>query len=105
MHCNVAADVNPMINKNTFTSMKKGAFLINVARGQLVDESALAEALISGHLAGAAVDVFSKEPYQGPLQKAPNIILTPHIGSFAAERRVTMESEAFDNLIKGLGCR
>ncbi len=82
--------------------MKKGAWLVNTSRGGVVDESALYGALESGRLAGAALDVFQKEPYDGPLKKLKNVILTPHIGSYALESRVKMEIESVRNLLKGL---
>lgn len=81
--------------------MKPGAWLVNAARGGLVDEKALAEAL-KKHLSGAALDVFGKEPYTGPLTELNNIILTPHIGSYAREARIGMEMEAAQNLFRGL---
>ena len=73
-----------------------------MARGGAVDEQALYEVLVKGHLSGAALDVFSEEPYQGPLKDLPQVILTPHIGSYALEARVQMELEAVDNLLRGL---
>ena len=81
--------------------MKQGAWLVNVARGGMIQERALYEALKNGHLAGAALDVFGKEPYQGPLSSLENVILTPHIGSYAREARIDMETQAIDNLIRG----
>lgn len=86
-------------------SMKKGAVLINAARGDLVDETALIEALQSGRLAGAALDTFEHEPYEGPLSALENVLLTAHIGSYAAEARVMMEVQAVDNLLKCLDKR
>jgi D-3-phosphoglycerate dehydrogenase len=80
-------------------SMKQGSFLLNAARGTLVDEEALAGALRTGHLAGCYVDTFSREPYDGPLTTLPNALLTPHIGSYAVEARTRMEREAVDNLL------
>ncbi len=75
-----------MINAETLRKMKKGARLINCARGELVDEEAVAAALRDGHLAGAAVDVFNEEPPKNsPLLTAPNVILTPHIGGSTHE--------------------
>lgn len=79
--------------------MREGAYLINCARGGLVDEDALAAALASGRLAGAAVDVFAREPYTGPLAALDNVILTPHVGSYAREARVKMELDAARNLL------
>jgi len=73
-----------------------------VARGGVVDEEVLFNALKDGRLAGAALDVFEKEPYNGPLKKLENIILTPHIGSYAKEARAKMEMQAAKNLVDGL---
>jgi D-3-phosphoglycerate dehydrogenase len=82
--------------------MPRGALLVNTARGELVDETALAAALAGGHLAGAALDVFEQEPYRGPLAECPDVILTPHMGSAARETRQRMEEEAARNLLTGL---
>lgn len=90
------------IDRQRMGFMKKGAFLINAARGDLVDETALAEALQSGHLAGAALDTFEKEPYDGPLKDMDNVLLTAHIGSYAAEARGMMEMQAVENLMEAL---
>jgi D-3-phosphoglycerate dehydrogenase len=80
-----------------------GAYLINTSRGRFVDEEALYEALKSGTLAGAALDVFQAEPYKGKLIELDNVILTPHVASSAKEGRAVMEMEAVRNLFKGLG--
>lgn len=92
----------PLLGAEEIKKMKKGSWLINVARGGVVDEVALYEALKEGCLAGAALDVYEQEPYTGPLKSLDNVILTPHIGSYAKEARVEMEREAVDNLIKEL---
>ena len=91
-----------IIGKNEIKQMKKGAWLVNVSRGGVVDEEALYQALKRGHLSGAALDVFAQEPYTGPLKDLDNVILTPHIGSYAKEARVKMEMETVENLLKGL---
>lgn len=83
--------------------MKNGAWLLNVARGGIVDENALYRALKEGNLSGAALDVFEQEPYEGPLKELENVILTPHIGSYAKESRIKMELQAVKNLLEGLG--
>ena len=80
--------------------MKNGAYLINLARGGLVDEDALSVALKNGVIAGAAIDVYEDEPYQGALLNYDNVILTAHMGSYAVEARVQMEQEALSNLTK-----
>jgi D-3-phosphoglycerate dehydrogenase len=91
-----------IIDANELAVMPKGSFLINTARGGLVDEAALASALTSGHLAGAALDTFQTEPYAGPLKDIPQALLTAHMGSYAKESRISMEHEAAENLVAGL---
>ena len=89
LHCPLT-DVNEkMINQETLAIMKPGAFLINTARGGLIDEAALASALNDGRLAGAGVDVLSTEPPKddNPLLTAKNCIITPHIAWAATEAR------------------
>jgi D-3-phosphoglycerate dehydrogenase len=92
----------PLLSYAELRSMKQGSWLINCARGGIVDEEALSQVLQEDWLSGAAVDVFTQEPYTGPLAKLDNVILTPHIGSYAVEARVEMEVQAVKNLIKGL---
>jgi D-3-phosphoglycerate dehydrogenase len=67
-----------------------------------VDEEALYRAISGGYLSGAALDVFTEEPYTGPLKDLENVILTPHIGSYAREARIEMEMQAAKNLLAGL---
>lgn len=82
--------------------LKPGAYLVNTARGCLVSEGALLKALATGAIAGAYLDTFEKEPYLGPLAQMPNVLLTPHVGSYALEARSKMELEAVENLLKSL---
>jgi len=83
--------------------MKTGAYLVNTARGELVDEDALYDALASGKLAGAAEDVFSKEPPEGhKLLELDNFILVAHIGAFTKEANEKMALKSAENLIKML---
>jgi D-3-phosphoglycerate dehydrogenase / 2-oxoglutarate reductase len=82
--------------------LRPGAYLLNAGRGELVDEDALLRALDSGRLAGAWLDVFAREPYDGPLCGSDRVILTPHIGSYTVEGRIAMEDEAAENLLRGL---
>ena len=95
---------NPFImGKDEIASMKKGAMLVNAARGCFVDEDALYEALTEKHLSGAALDVFNEEPYSGKLSGSlDNVILTPHIGTLTRESRLNMELEASNNIINYL---
>jgi D-3-phosphoglycerate dehydrogenase len=83
-----------LIGPERIARMKPGAFLLNVARGGIVDEAALAAALASGHLGGAAIDVFEREPpVDSPLLTAPNTVLTPHLGASTAEAQVAVATE------------
>lgn len=89
-----------IIGDAEFGLVKKGVFILNAARGGLVSEAALIKALNKGVVAGAWLDTFETEPYTGPLIKYDQVVLTPHIGSYAAECRRRMETEAVENLIK-----
>jgi D-3-phosphoglycerate dehydrogenase len=80
--------------------MKKGALLVNVARGRFIHEEDLYQALRQGRLGGAALDVFSQEPYSGPLCDLDNVLLTPHAATLTQESRTQMEWEAVKNLIE-----
>ena len=102
LHLPGSKDKKPILSKMEIAQLKPDAFLINVSRGGVVDENALFNALKSGKLKGAAIDVFSVEPYQGPLIELENVILTPHIGSYAAESKLNMEIDAVNNLIDAL---
>ena len=82
--------------------MKPGAWLLNMARGDMVDEPALCEALKSGRLSGAALDVFANEPYHGPLCDSEKVILTPHQATLTRETRGAMETRAVENLLRCL---
>ena len=81
---------------------KQGVILVNTARGGLVDELALQNCLKEERISFACLDVFEDEPYCGPLCSLENVILSPHVGSYAREARVLMEHTAVDNLLKGL---
>jgi D-3-phosphoglycerate dehydrogenase / 2-oxoglutarate reductase len=81
---------------------KQNVILVNTARGSLVDEGALYQCLSDGRLGCACLDVYSNEPYDGPLRHLENVILTPHIGSYALEARRLMERCAVENLLSGL---
>jgi D-3-phosphoglycerate dehydrogenase / 2-oxoglutarate reductase len=81
---------------------KRGVLLVNTARGELIDDEALCACLKEGRIGYAALDVFAEEPYKGPLCALENVILTPHIGSYALESRLLMEETAISNLLRGL---
>jgi len=79
--------------------LRQGAILINLGRGEMVDESALQDALVSGRLFGAGLDVYSKEPYDGPLCDLDNVILTPHAATLTVETRSAMERECVEKAL------
>ncbi|MEZ0318453.1 MAG: D-glycerate dehydrogenase, partial [Pyrobaculum sp.] len=89
-------------NRDRILKMKRGAFFINVARGGLVDTEALVDALESGHLGGAALDVFDVEPLPPGhrLTRLENVVLTPHIGSATEETRARMVELAAENVVR-----
>jgi D-3-phosphoglycerate dehydrogenase len=91
-----------IMGEKEFPYMKKGAYLLNVARGGVISEKALIKAIENGIVAGAWLDTFEEEPYKGPLCRYRNVILTPHVGSYTAECRSRMEGEAVENLLKAL---
>lgn len=98
LHCPLTEETQNLIDKKTFMRMKPGSFLINAARGGIVDEMALADALKEGQIAGAATDVLTKEPpnHDNPLLSAdiPNLIVTPHCawGSIQARERIVAQT-------------
>lgn len=107
VHTPLSAETKSLIGERELKLMKKTARVLNVARGGIVDEKALAEALAAGTIAGAGIDVFSVEPIvaDNPLVKAPNIVLTPHLGASTVEAQENVAVEAAqliaDFLLKG----
>ena len=107
LHVPLGADTKSLIGARELGLMKKSARILNVARGGIVDEKALAEALAAGTIAGAGVDVFTAEPIvaDNPLLKAPNVVLTPHLGASTLEAQENVALEAAqlvaDFLLKG----
>ncbi len=102
LHCSKEKDAPPILNKEKLSLMRKGTWLINAARADLIEEDALIDALTLKHLKGAALDVFHEEPYKGILQEMENVLLTPHASSYAEEARIEMETQAMLNLISKL---
>jgi len=102
LHATPGADGKPIFDDRIFSRCKKGILFINTARGSLVDERALASAIMNGTVTGAGLDVFSREPYSGPLLGYPQVIATPHVASNTLDTRERMEMEAVENLIRGL---
>lgn len=100
LHC---SGDSQLLGAREFGLMKPGTFLLNAARGSLIDEPTLIAALDSRVIAGAWLDAFAHEPYNGPLTGYRQVLLSPHVGSYTAEGRLDMEMEAVNNLIRGLG--
>jgi D-3-phosphoglycerate dehydrogenase / 2-oxoglutarate reductase len=96
------SDGSAVLNQKELSYLKDGAFLVNVSRGGVINEDALYEMLTNGKLSAAALDVFSNEPYSGKFCDLANVILTPHIGSYAKEGKLKMEVDAVMNLINAL---
>lgn len=99
LHCPGGKETYHLIGPEAFKSMKPGAFLINSARGDVIDEAALVEALGAGEIAGAGLDVFEKEPQVTPaLLKMENVVLLPHLGSATQETRKAMGMRVVENI-------
>lgn len=95
----------PLLGPEQFMRMRQGAILVNTARGALLDEAALVDALKSGHLRAAALDVFTREPLPAtsPLIDCPNLILTPHIGGITAEAMQSTAEDVAMAVLRALG--
>ena len=102
IHIPATPETYHLFNKETIASMKDGAYLINPARGALVDLDAVAEALTSGKLAGAAMDAFEVEPLplDSPILKCENIVLTPHTGAETKESYYNVSMTTAKDIIK-----
>lgn len=106
LHCPLTQDTRHLINQATLARMKRSAYLVNAARGPVVDEAALVWALENRLIAGAALDVYEREPeiHRG-LAGLENVVLSPHLGSSTLETRTTMIHLAADNMIDVLSGR
>ena len=104
LHVGLTPQTRGMIGEEQIRAIKRGAVLLNVARGGLIDEAALVRALRDGHLAGAAIDVYSSEPMapDNPLRGAPNTILTPHLGASTVEAQARAGVEMAEQLLRAL---
>jgi len=106
VHVPLTRQTKGLFGAAQLAAMKPGSFLLNVARGGVVDEAALAAALASGHLGGAGIDVFTAEPPKdSPLLTAPNTVLTPHLGASTAEAQVRVAIEASQQVLEVLDGR
>lgn len=103
LHVPLNADSTGLINADALARMKPGAWLLNLSRGPVVDEAALLEALQAGRLAGAALDVFAREPaVPAALLTMENVVLTPHLGGGSREGRRQAQEQCVDNVLRVL---
>jgi len=103
VHAALTPDNKHLLDARAFAAMKPGAFLVNVARGPLVDETALLSGLKSGRVGGAALDVFEVEPpMHRELLEMPNLIATPHIGAMTSEGQGRAGAEIVDEVLRAL---
>lgn len=102
IHASVSNEFPLRFGAAEFGRLKRGAWLINMARADFVDDRALQEAVESGRLSGVALDVFAEEPYGGPLCDSDRVILSPHQATLTVETRVAMEVRAVTNLLDHL---
>jgi D-3-phosphoglycerate dehydrogenase len=100
LHLPLTALTRHLITVREIETMKPSAYVINTSRGEIIDEHALASALSSRRLAGAAIDVFEHEPYSGPLTEIEHCILTCHMGSMSEDCRAAMETEAVEDVLR-----
>ncbi len=105
VHTPLTAATKNLLGEGQFGAMKADAFVLNVARGGIIDEAALAAALTDGRLAGAAVDVYSTEPMSedNPLRAAPNVVFTPHLGASTSEAQDRVGVEMAEQVLLALG--
>jgi D-3-phosphoglycerate dehydrogenase len=101
LHVPLTDTTRGLLNAEHIGQMRRGAFLVNCARGGLVDEAALIEALDSGHLAGAGIDVFAQEPVapDDPLPRHPRVVATPHLGASTIEAQVTVAAQVAEEVL------
>ena len=104
VNCPLSAETRHMFSRAEFRAMKPGAVIVNCARGGIVDEAALLEALTSGTLRGAGLDVFEHEPSpaDNPLFRLKNVIVSPHIAGVTVESTLRMSVQTAQNVLDGL---
>jgi len=102
IHTPLTSATKDMVTREQLLKMKKDAIIINTSRGGIINEQDLYEVMNSGHLSGAAIDVFEKEPYDGKLSEIERCILTAHMGSMSEDCRTRMEIEATEETVRFL---
>ena len=102
LHLPLTGKTKDMIKKDHLLSMKADAIIINTSRGGIINESDLYEVMQSGHLSGAAIDVFDNEPYSGDLKNIERCLLTAHMGSMSVDCRAQMEIKATEEVVRFL---
>jgi len=102
IHTPLTAQTKNMVKKEQLLNMKDDAIIINTARGGIINEQDLYDVMKSGHLSGAAIDVFDFEPYDGKLKEIQRCILTAHMGSMSIDCRTRMEIEATEEAVRFL---
>lgn len=100
VHADRSGREGPLLGRAELSAMKPGARLVNTARGHLLDEAALLDALESGRLSAAALDVFEEEPYGGPLSRLPQVLCTPHVSTLTRASRAAMELRSARNVVE-----
>jgi D-3-phosphoglycerate dehydrogenase len=101
LHLPLTPETRAMIGARELALMKKGATIVNVSRGALIDECALADALTSGHISGAALDVLEEEPPRpdAPILRAPNVLLSPHVAWYSTAAEIRVRTMTVDGLV------
>jgi D-3-phosphoglycerate dehydrogenase len=104
VHVPLTAETEGLVGAEALSTMKGDAYLVNAARGGVIDETALAEALAAGSIAGAALDVYEVEPLppDSPLRQAPNLVMTPHIGASTSDAQVRVAVEVAERIEQAL---
>ena len=100
LHVPLTGETKNMISEKEINNMKSDVYLINTARGGIINEKDLANALKDQKISGAAIDVFEKEPYDGPLKDIERCLLTAHMGSMSVDCRIRMEIESTEEAIR-----
>jgi D-3-phosphoglycerate dehydrogenase / 2-oxoglutarate reductase len=105
MHVPLTAETRGMVGAAELAKMRRGSYVINASRGEVLDQRAVLTALAAGHLAGVALDVFDPEPPETPLPDDPRLILTPHIGGCSYEVKTTVGGRLYERIVGWYGGR